>query len=172
MNKLRLFPYNKKSKALFLKDKLKIEKALIKLRYFEIHHIGSSSVPDLGGKGIIDILVAIKDWNKRDDYIKELKRIGFRHVDYEERQRIFISRVGKTKYGDTHLHLVKIKNRQYKELLEFGNYLRRNKSEANRYFKLKLSWIKEAHGNRLEFGKRKAPYIKVMLSKLRKHKYL
>lgn len=35
-------------------------------RWLDIHHVGSTSVPGLGGKGIIDILIGVKSWREAE----------------------------------------------------------------------------------------------------------
>lgn len=160
MNKLEIFPYNKNFIKIFKKEKKRILKVLSDC---EIYHIGSTAVPGLGGKGIIDILIALKDWKKEKDVIKKLKIIGFEHIHPKDKGRIFLSKIGTTKYGDTHIHIVKKGNKNYKELIDFRDYLRKHKTEAEKYFNLKLEWLKKFKGNRPKYTKTKESYIKDVL---------
>ncbi|MBM3205748.1 GrpB family protein, partial [Candidatus Shapirobacteria bacterium] len=125
-----LFPYNKKFPAIFQKQK---EKLIKLLGNQEIHHIGSTAVPGLGGKGIIDIMIALKDWEDEKGIIKKLKTIGFTHIHPKNKGRIFISQPPETKYGGIHIHLVKRDSKEYKNLLFFRDYLRKHKKEAQEY---------------------------------------
>ncbi len=54
-------PYNQKFSELFEKEKERIISCLKKR--LSIEHVGSTAVPDLGGKGIIDIAIGV---NKED----------------------------------------------------------------------------------------------------------
>jgi len=53
--RLKINPYSKKASERFNRQKNRILKAI---GNFEIHHIGSTAIPGLGGKGILDILLA------------------------------------------------------------------------------------------------------------------
>lgn len=77
MVKLRLYPYNKKFVIIFQKQKKKLIKLL---KNQEIHHIGSTAVPGIGGKGIIDIMIVLKGWKDGKGVIEKLKTIGFTHA--------------------------------------------------------------------------------------------
>src|SRR3990167_3953894 len=111
---ITLFPYNKQFSQLFEKEKQKITAMLPNC---EIQHIGSTSVPGLGGKGIIDILVGLKNWKNEQKIIAQLKKLGFLHIHPKVAGRIFLSRVKTTKYKDAHIHLVKTGSKQYHEML-------------------------------------------------------
>jgi len=165
MAKLKLSQYSKKFPKIFEREKKKIFKAT---GINEIHHIGSTAVPGLGGKGIIDIMIDIKNWKEAKDIVKKLKKIGFRHVHRKrEGERIFLSKHREPTPDNVHLHIVKKGSKAYKELLNFRDYLRKNKKEAKRYFKLKLEWLSKIKGNRAKYTKLKEKYIKEILSKVK-----
>jgi GrpB-like predicted nucleotidyltransferase (UPF0157 family) len=160
MPKLRLFPYNKKFAAIFQKQR---EKLIKLLGNQEIHHIGSTAVPGLGGKGIIDIMIALKDWKDGKGAIEKLKTIGFTHIHPKDKGRIFISQPGETKYGGIHIHLVKKGGKEYRNLLFFRDYLREHKKEAKEYDFQKMQLLNKAKGNRAIYKKLKVGYIKNIL---------
>ncbi len=130
----------------------------------EIHHVGSTSIPGLGGKGIIDIMVAIPDWKTKAQDGKKLVELGFAHVHPEENGRIFMSRVGETVKNDVHLHLTYIGSTEYKKMLAFRDYLRSHPDEAENYQKQKHQWLKSASGHRQFYTASKNDYIAQILS--------
>lgn len=162
MKKL-VYPYYQKFVEIFKKEKDKIFKCI---KNVEIHHIGSTSVPGLGGKGIIDILIGIKNWREIEDVIKKLKTMGFEHIHPKEGGRVFLSRVGPTRLGDTHIHIAIKGGKPYKELLIFRDYLRKNKKETKRFFKLKQEWAVKAKEDRVKYGKLKEKYVKDILKRI------
>jgi len=162
MNKFKIIPYDRKVLEKFRKEKANILKII---RNCEVHHIGSTAVAGLGGKGIVDIMVGIKDWEEVEEIIKKLKRLGFLHIHPKENGRIFLSKNSTLSQNNIHLHITKIGNKTYKELLFFRDYLRGNKKEADRYFKLKLKWLKESGGNGDNYKKLKEKYIKKILER-------
>jgi len=164
MARLKILPYYQKFLKDFEKEKEKISKAL-KGKDIEIHHIGSTAISGLGGKGIIDIMLAIKDWKDLDNIVKKLKNIGLKHIHPKEGGRVFLSKIGDTKLGDSHIHIVKKDGEQYKNLLFFRDYLKNHEEEAKKYFNLKLKWLKEFKADRKKYTKEKIGYIKNILEK-------
>lgn len=143
--------------------KIKKDEFSKRIKNVEIHHIGSTSVPGLGGKGIVDIMLGIKSWKELEDLIKKLRAMGFKHIHPKEGGRVFLSRIGPTKLGGTHIHIVIRGGKPYKEFLLFRDYLRKNKKEAKRFFKLKQAWAVRTREDRIKYGKLKGKYVKEIL---------
>lgn len=131
----------------------------------EIHHVGSTSVKELGGKGIIDIMVAIPNWQHKDEAVQKFKDIGYEHIHKEVNSRIFLSRVGETVKNDVHIHLTYIGSSEYDSLLAFRNYLRNHPEEAQKYARLKREWLSSARGERKIYTNSKNAYIASVLDK-------
>lgn len=162
MQKVTLFSYNKKSPKIFQKEKKNILKVLSGV---EVFHIGSTAIPGLGGKGMIDIMIAIKDWRKKKSVVSALKGLGFTHIHPEEKGRIFLSRIGPTEYGDIHIHLVKKGSKGYREMLFFRDYMRTHQKEAQEYLKIKHQTLKKYNGDRKKYTISKENYIKEVLKR-------
>jgi len=158
--KMKIYPYSQNFKLLFQKQKKKLIEILGKQ---EIQHIGSTAVPGLGGKGIIDIMIALKDWKDEKEIIEKLKTIGFTHIHPKDKGRIFVSQPLETKYGGTHIHIVKKGSREYKNLLFFRDYLWKHKKDAKVYGLQKDRLLNQAKGDRAVYQKLKEKYIKNVL---------
>ena len=169
MSKLKLCPYSRRFAAIFNREKDLISSALGKC---EIHHIGSTAVLGLGGKGIVDIMIALDSWKEEKDVIKRLRKAGFRHIHPKEKGQIFLSRIRGTKYCDTHLHIVRKGSRPYKEYLAFRDYLRAHRAEAERYMNLKRHWLKRGEGERRRYTASKEDYVREVLKRCRQEGYL
>lgn len=162
MTELKLYPYSEEFTEIFEKEKSRIKKVLPEA---EVYHIGSTAIPAVGGKGIIDILVALPDWEEKSEAVERLKGLGFKHVHPEENGRIFLNKTGASKYKDTHIHLVEKGNKDYKEKLLFRDFLRENQEEAQKYHQFKYKWEKESKGDRDTYGKLKESYIKEVVKR-------
>lgn len=162
MSKIKLYPYSEDFIELFEKERMKIRKVLPGA---EIRHVGSTAIPGVDGKGIIDILVALDNWGKKEKAVEKLKSIGFTHIHPEENGRIFLSKTKDTGRGDIHIHLVKKGNKDYKEKLLFRDFLRKNENEAQKYQESKYKYIQEADGDRDKYNKLKESYIEEILEK-------
>lgn len=160
-----IHPYSKKFVEIFEKEKKNISSHIDNV---EIQHIGSTSIPDLGGKGMVDILIGIKTWKELGRVISCLVQMDFKHVHEKENGRVFLSKIGPTKARDVHIHIVIMNGKPYKELIFFRNYLRNNKNESKKFFKLKQEWAKESKEDRKRYGKLKEKYVKEVLKKQKK----
>ena len=162
ISKVKIYPYHPNFPKLFEKEKEIILKAI---GNYELQHIGSTAVPGLAGKGIIDILIAVNVWVKTAKIIKELQNLGYVHVHPKDNGRIFLSKKPVTKYKDTHIHLVKKDGAVYKNLLAFRDCLRLDKIEAKRYLILKRQWQKQGKNDRNYYRLAKTDYIKSVIKK-------
>jgi uncharacterized protein len=102
-----------------------------------IHHIGSTSIPGIFAKPIIDILVEVRQIERVDIYNEAMSALG-----YEARgeyglpgRRYFCKRT-----GEVHTHHVHIYQRGHPDIprhLAFRDYLRAHPAQAQRYSQLK-----------------------------------
>ncbi|NQU82575.1 MAG: GrpB family protein [Parcubacteria group bacterium] len=160
MKKFKIYPSNLNFPEIFEEKKKKIFKII---EGCDIHHIGSTAVLGLGGKGIIDMMIGINDWKEAEEIVEKLKSIGFTHVNPKENERIFLSTQKDTGIGDFHIHIVKKGGNIYSDILAFRDYLRENKKEVSNFYKLKIKWHTDSNGDRKMYGKLKGEYIKEIL---------
>lgn len=156
-HQLKIHSYQKSFPAQFAKVKAKLVEVLPASS--EIEHIGSTAIPGLGGKGIIDVLIALPNWHREKKIIADLQKIGYEHLHPRKDGHIFLSPVAETRKGDSHLHLVLKKSANYRNLLKFRNQLRRRPKLLREYQEIKNKLAGE-NKNRAEYGKLKADFIK------------
>ena len=164
MDNLVFYPYSKDFPKKFEKIKNKIMKVLG--NNIDIHHIGSTAVPGLEGKGIIDILIGVNNWREGRSIVNKLQKIGFTHIHERERGRIFLSNKKVSKYGDIHIHIVRKRTKQYRKFLEFRDYLIKNKKAREEYIKEKKRILKQVGNDRVAYKMLKSIYIKSVLKKI------
>jgi GrpB-like predicted nucleotidyltransferase (UPF0157 family) len=96
-----------------------------------VEHIGSTSVPDLAAKAIIDILVVVRDSADESDYLPQLEAAGYvlrvREPDWNE-HRMF-----RTPEKDVHIHIYSADCPEIQRNLTFRDCLRRNIDDRRRY---------------------------------------
>ena len=161
MNKIKLYPYTEDFVNFFKKEKSLLAKSLLKT---EIHHIGSTAIPGTHGKGIIDILIAI-DWKNKENVVQELKSLGYKHIHPEDDKRIFLSKIGPTRYGNAHIHLTELESKEYENKLKFRDKLRNDQDLVLEYNKLKENLVKHTKGDREEYTKLKKEFIKRVINR-------
>jgi GrpB-like predicted nucleotidyltransferase (UPF0157 family) len=96
-----------------------------------VEHIGSTAVPDLAAKAIIDILVVVPDSAEEAAYLPQLEAAGYvlrvREPDWNE-HRMF-----RTLEKDVHIHIYSIGCPEIQRYLTFRDRLRRNADDRRRY---------------------------------------
>jgi GrpB-like predicted nucleotidyltransferase (UPF0157 family) len=126
-----------------------------------IEHVGSTAVPGLGGKPVIDILVGAPSVELVDRYIPALVESGYRHV--EEFQRAFPQRRFLVKAhgmpGYFNMNAVRYDTPFWKDLILFRDILRSDQVIAERYWRLKGLLSTRFRNDRQAYADNKTEFI-------------
>jgi len=138
-NKYVFKPYSKEFVGVFHAQKRHLWKVFSSIKKKEIHHIGSTSVPTLGGKGIIDLIIVVpkKSVSKAK---KLLLKAGFIYHHTMRGKRSFHSKYyvdSKKRPRLIHLHLTYHGSGELDKALSFVEYLRAHKSVREEYARIK-----------------------------------
>jgi len=130
-----------------------------------VEHIGSTAVPGLGGKGILDVMVGVSA-GKIQSSKKKLEGAGylFRPAAGEGARLFFRRDSGKRRI---HVHLMPFNCADWREKLAFRNYLRGHPEAAAEYAKLKKAAVRKARGNREVYLASKERFIDRIVRKAR-----
>lgn len=115
----------------------------------DIQHVGSTSIPSIKAKPIIDIAIAVDDFEDVLLLEEELKKQGFYYrpkVDLGE-QLLFASGSYYDSTGDlqTHfIHIVKTGSMDWRNYINFRDYLNSTPAVAKAYEDLKILLAKQA----------------------------
>lgn len=138
--------------------------AAIGQRTIAIEHIGSTAVPDLGAKPLIDILVAVRQLPQTAEAcIAPLARIGFEYVPKPLPARRFFRR-GPWGAGTHHLHMVEWDGEEWRRPLLFRDYLRQHPETRRRYETLKRRLAAEFGANPPAYTAAKDAFITEVLA--------
>ncbi len=136
-------------------------------RGLRIEHIGSTAVPGLDAKPIIDIAVAATSLSRLPSLIDALVRARYTYKgEYGLAGRHFFVR------GDPvthHLHLVLQGSRHWMRWIAFRDHLRRFPEEAAAYNDFKRDLARRYANDRDAYTKAKTPFINAMLRKAMKN---
>lgn len=170
MKKYVFKPYNLIFPELFLREKERIA-SLLKTA-LAIEHVGSTAIPDLGGKGIIDIAIAVNK-EDMDSVTKQLQNLGyeFRPAFSTPDRAYFVINLpdpfeGVRRY---HVHLTYPESNDWKGLIQFRDYLRNHPKEAQEYAELKKKAALEADQDGKKYRKLKQPMFQKISQKIKKH---
>lgn len=136
-------------------------------RIVAIEHYGSTSVPRLSSKPVIDILVAVRHLDDAQGCIEPLARLGY---EYRQINNVLIPgtryfRKGPSGANTHHIRMVEAGGSLWSDYLLFRDYLRNHSDEADRYRELKEE-LHRQYGSKLPIDAKK-PYIESVLAKAR-----
>ena len=132
-----------------------------------IEHMGSTSVPGLGAKPIIDIMVGVRDMAEADHFQRRLEPAGYLDVTPEPGETEWFYCLGRgTRELYYHVHLVVEGSGHWRRQLAFRDHLRWNPALAAEYEELKRR-LADRHGEDREgYTEAKAGFITRVLAKL------
>ena len=132
-------------------------------RVVEIAHVGSTSVPGLRAKPIIDILVAVALFEPVSVYCRLLAPLGYAHHSHEaDDERLFF---WKGTPRTHHLHIVEYATWEHQRHLLFRDYLRAHPEIARWYENVKRELAIAFQGNRPAYTKGKTAFIKSIMQR-------
>lgn len=168
MKKYVYKPYDPLFVELFQKEK---ERILGHVRNIAaIEHVGSTAVPGLGGKGIIDLAIGV-DKSSFEAVSKGLIGLGYEfRVNGSTEERLFF-RIDlpdpKEKVRRYHVHLLVHQSPVWKELVGFRDYLIAHPNVLQQYAEMKKLAASSADGDGEAYRKLKDPFIQQALKSLK-----
>jgi GrpB-like predicted nucleotidyltransferase (UPF0157 family) len=133
---LQIVPYDPGWPAAFEAEAVRLRTAFGPLA-LRIDHHGSTSIPGLGAKPIIDIQISVAALQPLPAYQVPLEGIGYVHVPHaDDSFSPFFHRPVDWPHTH-HVHVVERGGREERRTLAFRDYLRDNPGEARRYEQLK-----------------------------------
>jgi len=130
-----------------------------------IEHIGSTSVPNLCAKPIIDILVTVARLRNGELYVESLKGLGytfFPALGNADRHMF-----GRGRPHSHHLHIVERGGEEHVRPLVFRNYLRAHPATAREYEALKRALAARYRDDRAAYNRGKTDFIRSIEAKAR-----
>lgn len=151
-------PYSKIFPNLFQKEKERIESSLV--RVLAIEHVGSTAIPGLGGKGIIDIAISVFK-EEMEHASSLLQKLGyeFRSTFSTPDRFYFMTYLKDLEEGSRryHIHLTYPESKEWKELIGFRNYLRTHPEAVEEYANIKKQAAIMANEDGEKYRKIKEP---------------
>jgi len=133
-----------------------------------IEHIGSTAVPGLGAKPIIDIMAGVEHATDADECVRLLRPIGYDNVTPQPETPDWYYCLGKGPHSvGYHLHLVRFGSDHWDKHILFRYYLRTHPETAREYPHLKRRLTSEHGADRLAYTAAKTPFIESVISKAR-----
>ncbi len=160
-NKYVYKPYSKIFPELFQNEKKRIFSFL--KNALAIEHVGSTSISNLGGKGIIDIAILVKK-EEMNHACTTLQNLGyeFRPSFSTSNRFYFVTYLADKEEGSRryHIHLLYSDSNEWSELIGFRDYLRAHPEAAEEYANIKKHAATLANQDGHQYREMKEPIFK------------
>jgi GrpB-like predicted nucleotidyltransferase (UPF0157 family) len=155
---IQVVDYNPKWLDMF-RHETKIISEVLGREIVKAHHVGSTVIPFIKAKPIIDIMLEVKDVNMLDKYDTQMVKTGYTPKgEYGISERRFYI---KGLYHRTHhIHAFNVESFGAKRHIAFRDYLIANPDIADEYSKLKVKCAIECNNDIDRYCKGKDAFIK------------
>ncbi len=135
-----------------------------------VEHVGSTSVPGLCAKPIIDVAVAVHSFDAQIVSLMEAAGFWHRPANDNEWQLFFV--LGEGEWRTAHIHVVKHMSMEWRNYINFKAYLTEFPVVRNSYGALKTELAQRYPNDRNAYTESKADFIKYTLRKAMVWSYL
>lgn len=144
--------------AAFLFERALIARVIAPWLAGTIEHVGSTAVPGLPAKPVVDIMAAVENLEASRPALEALREIGYCHAPYRSDVMHWLCKPS-PELRTHHLHLVPFQSELWIERIAFRDLLRANSTVANEYAKLKLRLAETHRDDRELYTEAKGPFI-------------
>ena len=124
-----------------------------------IDHVGSTAIPGIDSKPVIDILVLVESYDPEEVYRIPLESLGYMYGHREEWHVFF---EGDPLGMSTQVHVVEESAADSRMMITFRDYLRTHPDEARRYEQLKHT-LADRYSDGNEYADAKSEYVQGVL---------
>jgi GrpB-like predicted nucleotidyltransferase (UPF0157 family) len=165
---IKIVPYDVDWPVSFARERTRVEKALVGHLVGPVEHVGSTAIPGLAAKPIIDMLARIADHDRSAGIVADLSAIGWVHApepgDPEGRKWSFC--FPDAAWRTHHLHVWEAGSPAWRRVLLFRDHLRRHPELAAEYGRMKAELASADDRDRPRYRSGKAPFIENILREL------
>ena len=163
VGKVSLEPYNPK----WAKDFAKEAKELKKIfgDKVPIEHVGSTSVPGLSAKPIIDIAVGLDKLSDFDQFRPVFEKLPQYSIKEDSDPDEWLVRKGGEENRTHFIHVIEKGSSRFKNYIKFREHLRSNPGDLKKYEDLKKDLATKYADDRKKYTAAKADFIAKILEK-------
>lgn len=162
---VRLVEYDPAWPALYAREAARLRRALGD-RALLVEHVGSTSVPGLAAKPIVDVLLAVADSADEAAYLPALEAAGYmlriREPDWHEHRLL------KGPDTDVNLHVFSAGSREVERMLLFRDRLRAVDEDRERYVAAKRALAERRWEHTQQYADAKTPVVEEIIARARR----
>ena len=170
-DRIEIASYDPAWPALYAQEEARLRELLAFIPSLEIEHFGSTSVPGLAAKPILDIMIGVESRGLWPGLVEPVKTLGYAYWDQNPKEEELFFVKGMPPFGEKrthHLHVYDFQGTRWKKELAFRDYLRAHPDEARRYGALKRALASKFTFNREAYTDAKTEFIQNILAKISK----
>jgi GrpB-like predicted nucleotidyltransferase (UPF0157 family) len=168
MDEIEIGPYDPRWPALFEEEAARLRAALDPALILGLEHFGSTAVPGLAAKPIIDILIAVRSLAEaQETAIEPLESLGYLYWDDNPKtdRMFFVKGLPPNAARRTHhVHMTETAGEMWQRL-SFRDYLRAHPDEAANYERLKRDLAAKYRDDREAYTEAKESYVQAFTTK-------
>ncbi len=128
-----------------------------------IEHVGSTAVPGLAAKPVIDVQISVDDVADESRYVPGIESVGIQLRSREDDHRFFRPFAGRPR--DVHVHVCSLGSRWERRHLLFRDYLRADATAQATYTAAKAEIAARWTDDRIAYADAKTDVIEALLAK-------
>ncbi len=148
---------------MFEDERALIERAIAAYLVGGIEHIGSTAIPGLAAKPVIDIMAGVRSLEVSLAALPLLEPLGYCYFSYKAEVMHWFCKPS-DEVRTHHLHLVPFRSRLWIERLAFRDHLRTHPEACDAYAVLKRQLAKRYRNDRDTYTEQKTAFIESILA--------
>ncbi len=159
---VEIVPYDPVWPARFMEWRGRLAGALQPLAP-RIEHVGSTAVPGLAAKPVIDVQISVDDVRHESRYVPGIESVGIQLRSREDEHRFFRPFAGRPR--DVHVHVCTAGSRWERRHLLFRDYLRADAAARDAYTAAKAEIALRWRDDRIAYADAKTDVIEALLAR-------
>lgn len=162
---IEVLPYTSAWTDKFAAEQAVLKKALWPWLVGPIEHVGSTAVPGLAAKPVIDIMAAVQSLDDSRPAIEQAEALGYNYWPYKAEVMHWLCKPSDV-HRTHHLHLVPYNSPLWHARLGFRNALRADADLAHEYATLKFSLASKHPHDREAYTQGKTGFVQQVLDSI------
>lgn len=160
---VRLEPYNPEWRELFETEKSALKEVLSD-KFVAAEHVGSTAIPGMKAKPILDLMLAILDLENWEWVKEPLAKVGYEfRRDFRKEQGHILFVKGPEENRTHYLKITELHSDFWNEHILFRDYLINNSQYREKYQDLKEKLFDEYAGNREPYTRDKEEFVRKII---------
>jgi GrpB-like predicted nucleotidyltransferase (UPF0157 family) len=159
---IRIVPYDPKWPERFEQERAALTNAIGEWMAGGVHHVGSTAVPGLEAKPVIDILVGVRSLEESRACFGRLGELEYLYFPYRSEEMHWFCKPHSSRRTH-HLHLIPAGAERFRAELAFRDYLRAHGDVAEEYGELKRRLAEELTHDREAHTEAKGEFIQTIV---------